>query len=269
MKISIITVCRNRAATIGRTFESIIQQKYRPIQYVVVDGQSTDGTIEVIRDYAGKFANAGIPFEWKSEPDGGIYDAMNKGIVQSTGDVVGIINSDDYYEPDALTAVAGAAVENPQAGIFYGFLRVIMGNGQELQTYRYRYENYLNNRQSGVFSGTQHPTCFVRRKVYDQVGFFDTGFPIAADYDFLLRAHLADVDFMPLDRVLTNFSLGGASDTMSDYERFKQRYAIMFKNGLMSEEEYRKARKNVQYTWYKQIKTKFVSWLLNPKVRHQ
>ncbi|MCX5774208.1 MAG: glycosyltransferase, partial [Fusobacteria bacterium] len=96
-KISIITACYNSAKTITDTFNSILKQKYYNIEYIVIDGSSKDETVSIIQEYSSKFLNRGIEFKWISEKDSGIYDAMNKGIALATGEVIGIINSDDYY----------------------------------------------------------------------------------------------------------------------------------------------------------------------------
>lgn len=255
--VSIITVCRNSASTIERTFESVLRQSYSPLEYIVVDGASHDGTIDILGKYESVFLKEGISFRWLSEPDFGIYDAMNKGLDRAQGEIVGILNSDDYYEPGALQAVASAADSNPDVGIFYGFLRVHWG-GEEILTYRYRYERYLLNRQSGIYSATQHPTCFVRTRVYDLLGQFDTRFSIAADHDFLIRASLAGVKFHALDTVISNFTSGGASDQMSDFTRHKERYEVWQKNGLLSAEEYANARSLVRYKRVKELRQRLV-----------
>jgi glycosyltransferase involved in cell wall biosynthesis len=261
--VSVITVCRNSIATLAHAIDSVLGQSYRPIEYVIVDGASTDGTLDVIKGYESKFRSEKLQFRWKSEPDGGIYDAMNKGITMTSGSIIGILNSDDFYEPDTVRAVSEASVQFPEVGIFYGFLRVLMNDGQELQILRYRYENYLLNLQSGVFAGTQHPTCFVRRAVYEQIGGFDTQFSIAADYDLLVRAMKAGVPFYAIDKVLCNFRKGGASERMSEFERLKQRYGIMFKNGLLTAEEYGRKQNELRYKKYKEFKQRLAHWLFH------
>jgi len=259
--VSIITVCWNSAQTIRRAFDSVLQQEYPHIDYVVVDGASSDDTVEIIKSYETKFLSKGVRFRWVSEPDEGIYDAMNKGIALCRGDIIGTLNSDDFYEPNAVQCIADAYAAHPEAGIFYGFLRVLR-DGKEFWTYRYKYESYLLNLKSGIYSAAQHPTCFVRHEVYDQIGVFDTQFPVAADYDFLIRAMQGGIKFFPLDVVLSNFSSGGVSDQMSDFERHKQRYEIWYKNGLISEDEYQKKRGQLRYQRYKELKRRLAGWLM-------
>lgn len=258
--ISIITVCRNSADTIPRTFDSVLQQTYQQVDYVVVDGASADGTLDIIKEYETKFLSSGFRFRWISGPDEGIYDAMNKGLAMAQGDIIGILNSDDFYEPNTLQLIADASITHPDAGVFYGFLRVLM-NGEEVLIYRYRYEHYLLNLSTGIYSASQHPTCFVRGDVYEQIGVFDTQFPVAADHDFLIRAMKAGVKFQPLDAILSNFSSGGAADQMSDYERLRQRYGVFYKNGLLSASEYKKRQGELRYQKYKELKRKLVRWL--------
>ncbi len=258
--ISVITVCRNSAATLARAFDSMLQQSHPSIDYVVVDGASTDWTVEIVRHYETRFATKGLRFRWISEPDQGIYDAMNKGIAMAQGEIIGILNSDDFYEPNTLQVVAQASVANPDAGILYGFLRVLV-DGKELQTYRYRYEHYLLDKEMGVFSGTQHPACFVWRSVYEQIGTFDTQFPISADYDFLLRAMKMSIHFQSIDAVLSNFSWGGASVKRTDSDRLQERYHVLSKNGLLSDAESQNMRKLIKYRKYKALKERLAKRL--------
>lgn len=251
--VSIVTVCRNSSDTIRRALDSVLQQGYKNIDYIVVDGNSTDTTVNTLKAYEEKFRSVGIRFHWISEPDEGIYDAMNKGLRMVQGGIVGILNSDDYYESGAIEAVGKASCLYPEAGIFYGFLKAYF-EGEEVLVYRYRYERYLLNRQSGIYSAAQHPTCFVRRNVYDKIGLFDTQFSIAADHDFLIRASLAGVKFHALDLVLSNFNSGGASERMSDFIRIKERYGVWQKNGLLSADEYARFKNYLRYNKVNDIK---------------
>lgn len=258
--ITVITVCYNSAGTIRRAFDSILQQTYKCIDYVVIDGSSSDGTIDILKQYEEAFDSRGIRYRWISEPDEGIYDAMNKGIAMAQGDIIGTLNSDDFYEPHTLQVIAAAFKKHPDVGIFYGLLRILRA-GKELQIYRYRYENYLLDLEMEIYSATQHPTCFVFRDVYHQIGVFDISFSVAADYDFLIRAMQSSIKFYPLDVVLSNFSWGGISVRMTENDRLKQRNAVLYKNNLLSEDEYRKRQKRLKYTKYKFIKERLVQWL--------
>ena len=202
-KISVITVCFNSKNTIINTFESILNQTIDvEFEYIIIDGGSTDGTLGIINNYRTKFNDRGIKTIVISEADKGIYDAMNKGINFATGDFIGLLNSDDFYELGTLETIKLAADLNPGVDIFYGLLRVLMSDGEELQIYRYNYENYLAKIGSGCESGAQHPTCFVKKSLYERIGNFDMQFRTAADYDFLLRAKLASAKFKGLDLLL-------------------------------------------------------------------
>jgi glycosyltransferase involved in cell wall biosynthesis len=258
--LSIITVSYNSASTLARTFDSVLSQNFNgEIEYIVIDGASTDDTVSLIRQYEGLFSSCGIYFSWISEPDKGIYDAMNKGITMANGELVGILNSDDFYEPDTLKRVSEAAGKSPDADIIYGMLRVMLADGRELQIYRYRYDNYLLDLSCTVQSAAQHPTCFVRKRVYDEIGCFDTSFRTSADYDFLLRAMKNGVSFLALDHVLSNFSLGGATDHVDQYDMFEQRWRAQYKNGLLTEKEYNQRKRRLRYHLYKRIKAGLVN----------
>lgn len=235
--ISVITVCRNSAETIGRTFQSILDQGFDGVESIVIDGVSTDGTLDIVEDYQARFKARGLNMTVISEPDEGIYDAMNKGLKQCRGELVGILNSDDQYEAGALEHIHCAAQENPKAGIIYGFLRQVI-SGRELSVYRYNFDFILSDLSAGIQAAVQHPTCFVRRSVYDSIGTFDEGYRLAADYDFLLRAKRKGVKFLGLDEVIATFNSGGVTDTTPLEIRMEERYRAQLTNGLISQKKY-------------------------------
>ena len=237
-RISIITVCRNSSVTIAQTFESVLSQQFNDMEYIIIDGASTDGTLEIIHRYHDRFDQQGILVKVVSEPDQGIYDAMNKGISLCCGDLIGILNSDDQYEPDALNKIHQAACAHPKIGIFYGFLRLVFC-GQELSIYRYNYDLILSDLSAEIQSAAQHPTCFVRCGVYEKIGLFNSSYRLAADYDFLLRAKRLEVRFLALDIVITTFNSGGASYTTPLQVKFEERYRAQFVNNLIDEREYK------------------------------
>ncbi len=259
--ISIITVCLNREKTISRTIESVLNQKYSNFEYFIIDGNSNDNTVRIIKEYEIKFKNKKIPYAWISEKDNGIYDALNKGIEKSNGILIGHVNSDDYYEKDALINISKAYKNNKDYGVFYGFLRMLH-NDNEIVINRYNYNYYLVKPETGVVSATQHTTCFVKKDVYNQIGKFDTNFKIAADHDFLIRAKIKGIKFYPLNKIISNFSSGGAAENMSDYERFEQRYRILYKNGLISKEKYIKYKNELKYKRYKNLKSLIIKKIL-------
>ena len=221
MKFSIITVCFNSGKTIRKTFESVLNQTVTDCEYIVVDGASTDDTVDIIKEYEVKFNGR---MRYVSEPDKGIYDAMNKGIRMAQGEIIGIINSDDYYETDALEKLL-PYLETP-ADVYYGMIRVVDEQG-EIAVIRHNH-NYLAKQS------LMHPACFVRKKSYEKYGLFDLRYKIAADYELMLRFFKKQAGFIPVDAVLSNFSTGGISDTSPLYEM----YEVHWRYGTISRKTY-------------------------------
>ncbi len=200
MKFSIITVCYNSARSIRDTFESVLQQDFEDYEYLVVDGASRDETVAIIREYEPRFAGK---MRWISEPDGGIYEAMNKGLAMADGEFIGILNSDDRYEPGALRAVAAATLARPEGDVFYGITRYAAANGQEKMLLR-------SHHTSLIHDTICHQACFVSNQLYRRMGGYDLQYRIASDYDFLLRAYLDGAAFQPVDHIVAMFREGGA-----------------------------------------------------------
>jgi len=260
--ISLVTVCLNSEETLERTFQSVLNQSLLPAEYIVIDGASTDGTIKIITNYEPIFRAAGVSFLWESEKDKGLYDAMNKGLEKTNGYIIGILNSDDYYEKDTVGLIASACRKNPAAEILYGFMRNLDG-GVEVSASRWNYDYmYSRDNKSDICSGAQHPTCFVKKTVYDEIGKFDLSFRTAADFDFLLRAKQQGKKFHAIDAILTNFSLGGLSNRISDAELIDQKSRIMFKNDLIDKTTFDKMKKKLKYTKYKALKAKILDFIL-------
>lgn len=219
-QVSIITVCYNSERHLEQTILSVLGQSYDNIEYILVDGGSTDGSLDIIRRYDDHVAF------WVSEPDDGIYDAMNKGIALSTGDIVGMLNSNDYYPPDAVERVVEASLEDEEASIFHG--RMVLLNEKD-DSFFAEYPGTTDNMLSKF--GMNHPTCFVRRRIYDGNS-FRTRYRVAADYDLMLRLHLAGEKFHHIDRVLAYFRVGGESSTY--YRPRVEIYMLRRENGLLS-----------------------------------
>lgn len=197
--VSVVTAVLNRGATLARCLESVRTQDYSPIEHIVVDGGSTDGTLEIIR------ANAGSMTAWLSEPDGGVSEAFNRGIGLARGEIVGLLNADDWYEPDAIGEVVRALGTDPGAGVACGRLRFVRGDVPDV-------EFPSQPERLGVDMTVNHPTLFARRAVYERVGLYRTDLRLAMDYDWVLRARRKGVRFRSLDRVLANMAWEGASD---------------------------------------------------------
>ena len=205
-KVSIITVCYNSAQTIGQTIASVLGQSYPNIEYLVIDGQSTDGTVDIIKEYEPLFEGR---MHWVSEKDEGIYDAMNKGIRMVSGELIGVINSDDYYEEHAVETMVNAMTEEKYQ-ILYGAVRS-WKNGKEESVALLSHE-FLRERMIG------HPACFVTKSVYEDFGVYDTKYTSVADYDFMLRMYEnKKVKFYPVNHVIANFRAGGMCSTDAAY----------------------------------------------------
>ena len=204
--VSIITVCYNSEKTIRQTMDSVLKQTYSNIEYIVVDGASTDGTLAIIREYEQRF---GARMRYISEPDNGIYDAMNKGIGMAEGEIIGIINSDDYYELDAVEKVV-SAYGKEDCAVLYGEMRTWMDDKEE--SVWIGSPEFIEKRMIG------HPACFVTKRAYDKFGVFDTRYCSVADYDLMLRyKKCKEIRFIPIYEVLANFRSGGMCSTQKAF----------------------------------------------------
>jgi len=204
MKISIITITYNSAKTIQRALESVQSQTYQDIEHVIVDGASKDGTRELIEAYAKKHTNV----RWISEPDKGIYNALNKGIHLATGDVIGFVHSDDIlYAPDSISHIAEAFAQQ-DIQVVYGDLQYVR-EGKVTRRWR---SNDFNPASLKYGWMCPHPTMYVRREVYQQVGDYDEWFSISADYDMILRIFKSGFKTQYLPEVLVSMEVGGASN---------------------------------------------------------
>lgn len=204
MKISVVTVSYNAAATIADTIASVQAQDHADVEHIIVDGASSDDTAGIVA----RMANAHT--RWISEPDRGLYDAMNKGIALATGDVIGILNADDYLADNGtLTAVAGAFASNPAIDAILGDIAFVGGQGQRIR--RYRSDRFRPSRTRWGWMPA-HPGMYLTRRAYERVGAYRTDLKIAADFDFVVRAfNVRRLAYAYLPRVLVDMRLGGAS----------------------------------------------------------
>lgn len=201
--VSVITVVFNGAASLARTIESVRGQSYPNLEYIVVDGGSTDGSVEILRKY-----DASIDL-WISEKDAGIYDAMNKGIRLASGSIIGILNSDDCYSPDAAQA-AVQALRDSSAGYCYGWVRLTDAVGRVVGMAKPVPRPLFGERMLRE-TPLPHPTMFVRREVYETLGGFDPALKLAGDFEFIARIHRAGIQGVEIPKVLVDYRLGGAS----------------------------------------------------------
>jgi glycosyltransferase involved in cell wall biosynthesis len=181
--ITIITPCLNAAATLPATLASVRDQRYPRLEHIVIDGGSTDGTVDLLR------AAEGI--RWISEPDRGLSHALNKGIAMATGEVIGELNADDVYEPGALALVGTVLRDRPDAMWLTGYCRIVDGEGREIRKRITAYKNWLLRHYSLGLYLTQNfvsaPATFFRREALAETGGFDERYRISVDYDLQLR----------------------------------------------------------------------------------
>jgi glycosyltransferase involved in cell wall biosynthesis len=200
IKVSIVTVVYNGDKFLEQTILSVLNQTYKNIEYIIIDGGSTDKTVEIIKKYENSLAC------WVSEKDRGIYDAMNKGVLKATGELVGIINSDDFYsETTSVENIVAAYQNNCTPDILYGNIKFF--NPETNQT-KVIYPSVLNLNKDMTLN---HPSCFLRVDLYKSK-LFDINFKICADYDLILFFYLNGKKLLYVDKMITTMRIGGASD---------------------------------------------------------
>lgn len=227
--LSIITVVYNNSQTIERALKSVQSQTYKFREHIVIDGGSTDGTVEKIltqRDSISKFV---------SEPDNGIYDALNKGIRLSEGDVIGILHADDTFNSDHTLEHVAKLFNSPVIMAVYGDLLYVSANDSS-KIIRYWKSNRFLKQLLKKGWMPPHPTLFVRRKVFDEVGFYNLTYSIAADYDFMVRLlkHYNESSFVYLPEVITRMNIGGKSNQSigNIFRKSFEDYCIIKKNKI-------------------------------------
>lgn len=221
--ISIITVVFNSEKYIEKTINSVLEQTYDNYEYIIIDGGSTDKTVEIIKKYEDKI------FYWVSEPDDGIYDAMNKGIKLANGTIIGLLNSGDFYTPKALEIVArNYNIHSKEAN----HNLVITGTMSRFsENKKLKFKQIANKFDLCGPILINHPASFVSRSVYENIGYFDLQYRICADYDFILRAyHNKKIEFIYISDNLTYMMMGGISENqLTLIKRFKERFQIRSK----------------------------------------
>jgi glycosyltransferase involved in cell wall biosynthesis len=180
LKVSIITVSFNSAKTIADTIDSVLSQDFPEIEYIIVDGGSTDGTVDIIRQNENRIS------QWISEKDQGMYDAMNKGIAMATGDVIGILNSDDVYMNTHVISDLMRVMQSQNTEVVFGDL-ILVDSSNQNKIIRYYDSGRFHPSKFKFGWMPAHPTVFVKRELYQKVGKFSTTYQIAADYEMLIR----------------------------------------------------------------------------------
>ncbi len=206
MKISIITIAYNSGHSIADAIQSVLAQTYPNIEYVIVDGKSKDNTVEVVKSFGDRIS------KFVSEPDKGIYDALNKGIKMATGDIIGFMHSDDLFASDDIIEKVAALFVKHDVDSIYGDLQYVYKNDTN-KVLRYWRSGDFSIRKLRMGWMPPHPTFYVKKKVYDQYGLFNTNFRIAADYDTMLRfLGKYRISTMYLPEVMVKMRVGGASN---------------------------------------------------------
>lgn len=231
MKISIITATRNSGRTLRDTMMSVLRQDWADFEHIIIDGASTDNTLSVIQELEPQYKGR---LKYISEPDKGIYDAMNKGLRLATGDVVGTLNSDDFFSaPDILRLVA-SNIEHADA--VYGDLQYITGDDVSQGTRFYSSRRFRRWKMPMGFMPA-HPTFYCRRSVYDKYGLFDPTIRIAADFELLLRfIYLHNISTRYIRRCMVVMRVGGVSTSglKSHRQIMKDHFEAYRKNGVRS-----------------------------------
>ena len=220
--ISIITVVYNGAKTLEQTILSVVNQTYPNIEYIIIDGCSTDGTLDIIKKYENKIS------QWISEPDKGLYDAMNKGIKKANGELIGMINSDDWYEHNAVELVVNAYNENREKRIFHGDRFDVISDGNK------KIRKFNPSRLKFLYYGMtyNHPSMFVHNDVYKKT-LYNASLRALSDYEFVLLNYLENKNafyYIPIPFV--NYRLDGISAQMKFWMSLKEGFSARKNAGL-------------------------------------
>ncbi|MCF7821237.1 MAG: glycosyltransferase [Mariprofundaceae bacterium] len=238
MKISVITAVYNARDTIGDAIDSVLGQSHPDVELIVIDGASTDGTCELLESYRDRLAC------FVSEPDRGIYDALNKGIAHASGEIVGFLHADDLFADEHALSKVAEQFSDASVDAVYGDL-VYVNKAEPDRVIRYWKAGEFSSGKLKSGWMPPHPTLYVRRSIYEQLGSFDTSYHIAADYDFMLRV-LGSEQFKCsyIPEVLVKMRVGGASNrslknilrkSYEDYKALKRNhvggfFALIWKN---------------------------------------
>ena len=231
MKISIVTATYNSAATVRNTIESVLGQSYGDFEHIIVDGLSKDDTVAICRSYEERYRGR---LRIISERDRGIYDAMNKGVRLATGDVVGILNSDDFYSDEGVLAAVARELAQGKADAVYGDIHYVRGEDLK-RCVRYYSSRYFRRWMMVMGYQPAHPSFYCRRECYERYGAFDISLRIAADFENLLRLiykHRIKTRYIPMDFV-TMREGGASTDGLSSHMRIlREHYRAYGKNGV-------------------------------------
>lgn len=226
LKFTVVTVVYGAETVIRRTIESVLKQTYAPYEYIVIDGESKDNTLQIVSEYEEKFAEKNICLRVLCEKDTGIYNAMNKGVELASGDFISFLNAGDYYEEDALESI-NAFYQEDSFELIYGGLHYINPNGTVIN-------KMSKNDEHGIVTSRHwnHPSMFLSTQIYKQYG-FNEKFRVYADFDLYLKMRKKGVKIRVIDRVITNFVADGVSTNTNMKKvlsRAKEKYATYREN---------------------------------------
>ena len=227
MKVSIITVVYNNANVIKSAIDSVLNQTYENIEYIIIDGKSTDGTVDIVNSYGDKIS------KFISERDKGIYDAMNKGLQLATGDVIGILNSDDFYiSNDVIEKVIKEFEENNVDSIFADLVYVKSDNLNKVVRYYDSSRCFPENFKKALYPA--HPTFFVKKEIYDKYGVFKADYKIAADFDLMARFLCThQISYAYLKEPIIKMRVGGVSTSLKSlYINSLEQLRVCRENGI-------------------------------------
>jgi glycosyltransferase involved in cell wall biosynthesis len=233
MKISVVTITYNSAATLRDTIESVLTQEYSNIEYLIIDGESTDTTIDIIKSYSD------TRIKWISEPDKGIYDAMSKGKRMATGDVVGVLNSDDFYPDNQVLDRVAHAFAHEAIDAVYGDLKYV--DYQDISKITRNWVSGIYDRENFLRGWMPpHPTFFLRKSAFEKYGYYNSGFESAGDYELMLRMLFKNsLKALYIPHVQVTMRAGGVSNSS-------------IRNRIRANQEDRKAWKlnDIKPRWY-------------------
>ncbi len=244
MKISVITVAYNGEKTIADTLDAVAIQTHTDVEHLVIDGASQDGTVEIVRSHANP------KIRLLSEPDKGIYDAMNKGLALACGEIVGFLNSDDFYADSTVLAKIASAFQDPAVDACYADLVYVTQDNSRVVRY-WKSKPFIK----GDFAKgwcPAHPTFYVRKSVIERLGLFDREFKLAADFEFMVRYLERDkIPAVYIPHVLVRMRLGGATNQSwkNIVLQNKEIFAALRKNGVPFSSMWFVANKVVSRLW--------------------
>ncbi len=233
MKISIITATYNSGSTVRDTIESVLSQTYKNIEHIIVDGASKDDTMAIVKEYEPRYEGR---LRYISEPDKGIYDAMNKGIAMATGDVIGILNSDDFYTADIVLETSAEELNSSKVDAVYADLKYVDLNETSKSVRYYSSKTFKRPLMRFGFMPA-HPTWYCRREIYEKFGGFDPSYRIAADFENLLRViftHKITIKYIPMLCVTMREGGNSSSGISSTKQIIKDRLRAYKQNYVYS-----------------------------------